>query len=97
MRLTDIVLSSDKEYVCLMTLHRDMPEKKVREIVFSNEHVLQRHGFYLTKETSSIRFDVVISFDAPDRRETYRKIISDVQKEFPGYQLQIALDTDFSE
>lgn len=72
-------------------------EKKVREIVFSNEHVLQMHGFYLTKETSSIRFDVVISFDAPDRRETYRKIISDVQKEFPGYQLQIALDTDFSE
>ena len=72
-------------------------ENKVREIVFSNEHVLQMHGFYLTKETSSIRFDVVISFDAPDRRETYRKIISDVQKEFPGYQLQIALDTDFSE
>ncbi len=32
-RLTDIVLSSDKEYVCLMTLHRDMPEKKVREVI----------------------------------------------------------------
>ena len=31
-RLTDIVLSSDKEYVCLMTLHKDVPEKKIREI-----------------------------------------------------------------
>ena len=34
-RLTDIVLSSDKEYVCLMTLHKDVSEKKVRE-VFGN-------------------------------------------------------------
>ena len=32
-RLTDIVLSSDKEYVCLMTLHKDVPEEKVREVI----------------------------------------------------------------
>ena len=31
-RLTDIVLSSDKEYICLMTLHKDVPEKRIREI-----------------------------------------------------------------
>ncbi|MBO4552097.1 MAG: RNA-guided pseudouridylation complex pseudouridine synthase subunit Cbf5 [Candidatus Methanomethylophilaceae archaeon] len=34
-RLTDIVLSSDKEYVCLMTLHKDVPDVKLRE-VFKN-------------------------------------------------------------
>ena len=72
-------------------------EQKIREIVFSHEHVLQLHGFYLTKETSSIRFDVVISFDAKSRRETFNEIVADVQKAFPDYQLQIALDTDFSE
>ena len=72
-------------------------EQKVREIVFAREHVLQMHGFYLTKETNTIRFDVVISFDAPDRRETFRQITEDVQKAFPEHQLQIALDTDFSE
>ena len=32
-RLTDIVLSSDKEYICLMTLHKDVPEKRVREVI----------------------------------------------------------------
>lgn len=32
-RLTDIVLSSDKEYVCLMTLHGDVPEDRVREVL----------------------------------------------------------------
>ena len=72
-------------------------EQKVREIVFARSHVLQMHGFYLTKETNTIRFDVVISFDDPDRRETFRQITEDVQKAFPEHQLQIALDTDFSE
>ena len=52
--------------------------------------------FYLTRETNNIRFDVVVSFNAPNRRDTYKQIIDDVQKVFPDYQLQIALDTDFS-
>ena len=72
-------------------------QQKVRDVVFSHEHVLQMHGFYLTKETNNIRFDVVISFDAPNRREAYQAIVSDVQKAFPDYQLQITLDTDYSE
>lgn len=32
-RLTDIVLSSDKEYICLMRLHDDRSEKRVREVM----------------------------------------------------------------
>ncbi len=32
-RLTDIVLSSKKEYICLMTLHGDVSEKKVRKVI----------------------------------------------------------------
>ncbi len=32
-RLTDLVLSSNKEYVCLMTLHGDIPEKKIRKVI----------------------------------------------------------------
>lgn len=33
MRLTDLVLSSDKEYVCLMRLHRERPESRIREVM----------------------------------------------------------------
>ncbi|MBO5651568.1 MAG: cation transporter, partial [Selenomonas sp.] len=43
-------------------------EKKIRGIVFSHHYVRQIHGFYLTKETKNIRFDLVISFDAPNRQ-----------------------------
>ncbi len=32
-RLTDIVLSSDKEYVCLMRLHADRSEARIREVM----------------------------------------------------------------
>lgn len=32
-RLTDLVLSSDKEYICLMRLHRDRPEEKIRSVM----------------------------------------------------------------
>lgn len=71
--------------------------EKVRRIVFSHEYVRQIHGFYLVKEKNTIRFDVVISFDARDREEVYRKIMEDVQKAFPEYQFAVALDYDFSE
>ncbi len=69
----------------------------VSKIVFKNEYVLQMHGFYLNEEKKTIRFDVVVSFDAPDRKEVYRNIVNEVNKKYPDYTLQIALDTDFSD
>ena len=71
--------------------------EKVWEIALSHEHVLQIHGFYLDKEEKSMRFDVVISFNAKDRRAVYSEVVADVQQAFPDYQLQIAMDTDFGE
>ena len=72
-------------------------QKKVREIVLSHEHVRQMHGFYLMKDRKAMRFDVVISFDAKDRRAVYHDVVEDVEKAFPDYELQIAMDTDFAE
>ena len=71
--------------------------QKVKEIVFSHPYVRQMHGFYLTKDEKAMRFDIVVSFDAPDRRALYRDIIGEVQKAFPEYTIQAAMDTDFSE
>ena len=71
--------------------------EQVRKIVFAHDHVLQMHGFYLLKEQKAMRFDIVISFDAKDRREVYANVIADVRKAFPDYELQVAMDTDFTE
>lgn len=71
--------------------------EKVAGIIKDVEHVIQMHGFYIDKEEKTIRFDIVVSFDAKDRSEVYRETVEKVQKEFPGYTLQVAMDTDFSE
>ena len=72
-------------------------KKKVQEIVMSVEHVLQMHGFYLVKEAKTIRFDIVVSFDAPDRKAVYASVLEAVGKRYPDYRLQVTMDTDFAE
>ena len=72
-------------------------KRQVEEILLSREHVTQMHGFYLMKDQKTMRFDIVVSFDAKDRRAVYREAVEAVQQAFPDYQLQAAMDTDFSE
>ncbi len=72
-------------------------QEQVRELVLSHEHVKQMHGFYLDKEKKLMRFDAVISFNAGDRRAAYRELVSDVQKTYPDYELQVGMDMDFAE
>jgi cation diffusion facilitator family transporter len=69
----------------------------VAEIVTGHPHVLQMHGFYLDWAEKTLRFDFVVSFDAPDRGAVYREVCDAVQKAYPDYTLQVAMDTDFSE
>ncbi len=71
--------------------------REVEEIVLANEYALQLHGFYINEEKKKIRFDVVVSFDAPDRGEVYAWIMSALEEKYPGFDIQIVLDVDFSE
>ena len=72
-------------------------KRRVREIVFAHPDVKQIHGFYLVKEEKAMRFDIVVSLAAKDRRAVYKEAAADVQKEFPDYALHVAMDTDFAE
>ena len=72
-------------------------KRQVEAIVLAHEHVRQMHGFYLLKDQKTMRFDIVISFDAKDRRAIYMEVVADVRKAFPDYALQVSMDTDFSE
>ena len=71
--------------------------KQVNEIAFSHPHVKQLHGFYLDREQKTMRFDIVVSLDAPDRRAVCSEVSAEVRKAFPDYELQLAMDTDFAE
>lgn len=70
---------------------------RIGETVLGHEHVLQMHGFYVNEEKKTIRFDIIISFDAKDRRAVYAQVRAEVQDMYPDYELQITMDTDFSE
>lgn len=72
-------------------------KKKASEIVLSHKYVRQMHGFYLNKAKKIMRFDVVISLTAKDRKAVYFEVVEAVRKAFPDYDIQAAMDTDFAE
>ena len=70
---------------------------RIIKIAEENPFILQVHGFYLDKAEKTLRFDIVVSFDAKDRKQVYKELCEKVQKEYPDYTLQITMDMDFSE
>ena len=71
--------------------------EKISEMVLKNEYVLQIHGFFVNEEKKTIRFDLIISFDAKDRVAVYKDILREVQSVYPDYTFEVVLDTDFCE
>lgn len=67
----------------------------VKAMVLDIRHVKQLHGFYL--DDSTMRFDVVISFDAGDRAEVYQEVIKKVHDKYPQYILNVGMDMDYNE
>ncbi len=68
----------------------------LKKAVLACPYMLQMHGFYLNKAENTVRFDAVISFDAPDRKAAYHAVYQTVEALYPDYTFQIAMDTDFS-
>lgn len=68
----------------------------VYDIAYANDNVLEVHGFYVDEEAKSIRFDLVVSFDAPDREEVIDKVRGILKRRYPNYTFQVALDSDIS-
>lgn len=71
--------------------------ENVRKLVMSEQYVLQIHGFYVDEEAHTIRFDLVVSFNSPDRVATYHQAVEKVKKAYPDYKIIAVMDTDFAE
>lgn len=71
--------------------------QQLRNILSSQEGVLQIHGFHVDEERKIVFFDVVRSFDITDVKswlEGLRKLAGSI---IPGYAIHITADTDFSD
>ena len=69
----------------------------IEELVLMNPYILQIHGFYFNREEASVRFDLVVSFDAKDRKQVFDKVVSKIQQHYPEYKIEAVMDTEYSD
>lgn len=68
----------------------------IQKAVMSHDWALQMHGFYADTKKKTIRFDVVISFDA-DRKEATETLYKEVGAMYPEYEVIIVPDVDVAD
>ncbi len=69
----------------------------IQKVVMEHHYIRQMHGFYFSEDKKMIRFDLVVSLEADDRKAVYQHVIDDVKEMYPGYTFDVAMDTDFAE
>ena len=67
----------------------------IRSRVMAHDHVLELHGFHM--HDREIRFDLIIAFEAKDRREIFIEVCREIRAAYPDYEVYITMDSDFSE
>ena len=68
----------------------------IQKTVMSHDWALQMHGFYADTEKKTLRFDVVVSFDA-DRQEAMETLYGEVRALYPAYDVLIIPDVDIAD
>lgn len=69
-------------------------KSRVIGIITKHENVLQVHGFYLNKETSTVSVDVILDFATPDMQAETEEIKKELSDAFPQYKFHIINDID---
>ena len=72
-------------------------QEEIGRRVMSHEYVKGMHGFHFNKKDNSVRFDVVISFDAPSRQAVFLKVLNDLKDTYPDIDFTPAMDMDYGE
>ena len=68
----------------------------IQKMVLSHDWALQMHGFYADTEKKTIRFDVVVSFDA-DRKEAMETLYGEIGAMYSEYTAVIVPDADVAD
>lgn len=71
--------------------------KEVAEIALAEQYVLQMHGFYMNKEERTMRFDLVLDFDAPDKRAVCARVRDKVHALHEDYDILVTPDYDIAD
>jgi len=75
----------------------DLIQREISKYVKTFDYVKQIHGFYYDPNQKLLSFDVVITFDSPDRDATYRTIVEALKEKYPEYTFSVNMDVDLSD
>ena len=67
------------------------------KIVSGEPFVLQTHGLYVDETAKTALFDIIVSYDAPDRGVVLARVNNTLKDAFPGYRFTMTLDDDISD
>ncbi len=81
--------SSDKESLSI--------KKELESLVKNYPTILQIHGFYLDKKTSTVYFDIVLDFSEDNPSKVRKSLMKELSSKFPNYKYIIVLDSDLSD
>lgn len=70
---------------------------KISALLSDYKDILGMHGFYVNRADQVIVFDVVVSFEAKNKNDLRNEIIGKIKEMYPGYNVYIALDYDYTE
>ena len=67
-------------------------KKKIVEIIGEYQYILQMHGFFKDDEKKMIKFDIVIDYDAPQKKALRDEVSKRVKELYPDYDNYISID-----
>ena len=70
---------------------------EIESIIREYKEILQIHGFYVDKAKSNVFFDLIIDFDAKDKKKIESEIVAKLKEKFPEYNYNIILDPDITD
>ena len=69
----------------------------IQKTVMSHDWALQMHGFYKDNVDMIFKFDIVVDFDTPNKKELRDEIASRIKEIYPEYDVSISIDYDYSD
>ena len=67
------------------------------DLAEADPYILQVHGFYADEDAKQVVFDLVVSWDAPDRHAVVNGVVDRLRADYPAYQFYANLDNDISD
>ena len=72
-------------------------QKRLNEIIKKHKSIIQMHWFYVDEKVNSVYFDLIFDFDEKKPEKIVKEIKHEIKKDFPQYEYNVIIDTDFSE